>query len=102
MSKNYGVQQSVLRPTIIKQVDGYLGSYRCTINVGSIQNFVFQDDDDSSYWMHEHERAEKNEDKVLEGQTKKRKITKAELVQKLRERNFLVTGTYQKNKEMLR
>jgi hypothetical protein len=52
--------------------------------------------------MHEQERAEKNEDKVLEGQTKKRKITKAELVQKLRERNFLVTGTYQKNKEMLR
>jgi len=99
MSKNYGGQQSILRPTIIKQVDGYLGPYRRTLNVGSIQNFVFQDDDDGPFWMNEQERAEKKEDKVLEGQTRKRKFTKAELVQKLRERNILVTGTYQKIKE---
>jgi hypothetical protein len=99
MSKNYGGQQSTLRPTIIKQVDGYLGPYRRTLNVGSIQNVVFQDDDDGPFWMNEQERAEKKEDKVLGGQTTKRKFMKAELVQKLRERNILVTSTNQKIKE---
>jgi hypothetical protein len=69
--------------------------------VGSIQNFVFQDDDDGPFWMNEQERAEKKEGKVLEGQTRKRKFMKVELVQKWRERNILVTGTYQKNQGML-
>jgi hypothetical protein len=77
-----------------------LGPYQCTLAVGSVQNFVFQDDDDGPFWMNEQERAAKKEDKVLEGQTKKRNFTKAELIQKLRERNILVSGTYKKIKEI--
>jgi hypothetical protein len=98
MSTNYGGQQSILRQKVIKQVDGYLEPYRHTLNVGSIQNFVFQDDDDDPFWMSEQKRAEKKEDKVLEGQTRKRKFTKVELVHELREKNILVTSTYQKSR----
>jgi hypothetical protein len=43
-----------------------LGPCRCNLNVGSIQNFVFQDDDDGPFWMKEKERAAKKEDKELE------------------------------------
>jgi hypothetical protein len=43
--------------------------------------------------MNEQEKAAKKEDKVLEGQTKKRNFMKAELIQRLRERNILVSGT---------
>ncbi len=101
MSKNYGGQQSTLRPTIIKQVDGYLGPYRHTLNVGSIQNVVFQDDDDGPFWMNEQERAEKKEDKVLEGQTRKRKFMKAELVQKFEGKKYPCYQYIPKNQGML-
>jgi hypothetical protein len=77
-----------------------LGPYQSTLAVCSVQNFVFQDDDDGPFWMNEQDRAAKKEDKVLEGQTKKRNFTKAELIQKLRERNILVSGTYKKMKEI--
>jgi len=50
--------------------------------------------------MNEQERAAKKEDKVLEGQTKKQNFMKAELMQKLRERNILVSGPYKKIKEI--
>jgi len=70
-----------------------LGPYQRTLAVGFVQSFVFQDDDDGPFWMNEQERAAKKEDKVLEGQTKKRNFMKAELIQRLRERNILVSGT---------
>ena len=57
-------------------------------------------DDDGPFWMNEQERAAKKEDKVLEGQTKKQNFMKAELMQKLRERNILVSGTYKKMKKI--
>jgi hypothetical protein len=99
MSKNYGGQQSVLQSMVIKQQNGYLGPYRHTLTVGATQHFVFQNDDDGPFWISEQERAAKKEDRVLEGQTKKRNFTKVELIQKLREQNILVSGTYKKIKE---
>jgi hypothetical protein len=77
MSKNYEGQQSSLQSMVIKQENGYLGPYRCTLTVGATQHFVFQNDDDGPFWLSEQERAAKKEDRVLEGQTKKKKLHKS-------------------------
>ena len=62
---------------VIKQENGYLGTYRHTLTVGATQHFVFQNDDDGPFWMSEQERAAKKEDRVLQGQTKKKKLHKS-------------------------
>ena len=46
MSKGYGGKQSRLRPSLIKQVDGYIGSFTQKLNVGDTQTMIFSADDD--------------------------------------------------------
>jgi len=51
MSKGYSGRQSRLRPSIIKAVDGYLGSFHQTLNLGDTQIKVFGSKDDGPFWM---------------------------------------------------
>ncbi len=56
MSKGYGGKQSRLCPSIIKEVDGYLGSFNQTLNPGDTQIMVFGPNDDGTLWMTPTER----------------------------------------------
>ena len=50
--------------------------------------------------MTERIRAERKEDKVVEGIKKVKKFTKAELTDKLQQKGILTAGTYKKIKEV--
>ncbi len=100
MLKSYGGQQSFLRSTVIQQENGYLGPYTRTLNPGDTQHFNFQDDDTGPFWMTERMRAEKKEDRVIEGAKKLKKFMKAELTEKLRQKGILTSGTFKKIKEI--
>jgi hypothetical protein len=62
MSKGYGGKQSKLRPSIIKQADGYLGLFNQRLNEGSVQMMVFCPTDDGPFWMNTVEREAKRKD----------------------------------------
>jgi hypothetical protein len=100
MLESYGGQQSILRSTVIKEENGYLGPHSYTLKPGDEQLFTFQENDSGSFWMTERMRSEKKEDKVVEGAKKVKKFTKAELTEKLRQRGLLTSGTYKKIKEI--
>jgi len=102
MLESYGGQQSILRSTVIKEENGYLGPHSYTLKPGDEQLFTFQENDSGSFWMTERMRSEKKEDKVVEGAKKVKKFTKAELTEKLRQRGLLTSGTYKKIKEICR
>jgi hypothetical protein len=59
MLKGYGGKQSRLCPSLIKQVDGYLGPYNQKLNEGGMQTMVFSTTDDGLFWMEAAEREEK-------------------------------------------
>jgi hypothetical protein len=50
--------------------------------------------------MRERMRAEKKEDRVIEGAKNLKKFTKAELTEKLRQKGILTSGTFKKIKEI--
>jgi hypothetical protein len=56
MSIGYGGKQSRLHPSLIKQVDGYLGSFNRKLNIGDTQTMIFSADDDGPFWMIPTER----------------------------------------------
>jgi hypothetical protein len=85
-----GGQQSIIRSAVIKQENGYLGPHACTLNPGNVQCFVFGDDDDGPFWMMERIRTERKEDKVVEGIKKVKNVTKAELMDKLCKKEYLL------------
>jgi len=90
MSKGYRGRQSRLRPSIIKAVDGYLGSFHQTLNLGDTQIKVFGSKDDGPFWMMPTER-EMRQKAVITNKTVKIKYTKEELILKLKEKG--VSGT---------
>jgi hypothetical protein len=49
MSIGYGGKQSRLRPSLMKQVDGYLGSFNQKLNTGDTQTMVFSANDDGPF-----------------------------------------------------
>ena len=83
MSKSYGGQQAMLCTSTIKQQHGYLGPYSCTLKPGDEQSMIFKQGDVGSFWMSEQEHEEKRHDKIIEGETVKRKFKKKELIEKL-------------------
>jgi hypothetical protein len=56
MNKGYGGVQPQMHESMIKQCDGYLGSYSHTLNIGDLQSFIFQSTDDGPFWMSPTER----------------------------------------------
>ncbi len=68
MPKGYGGKQSKLRPSIIKQVDGYPGPFNWRLNEGSVQTMVFSSTDDGPFWM--NAAKEKQSKKMSKYQTK--------------------------------
>jgi len=83
MPKGYGGKQSKLRPSIIKQVDGYPGPFNWRLNEGSVQTMVFSSTDDGPFWMNTVEREAKRKDVEISNKMIKRKYTKEELIRKL-------------------
>jgi hypothetical protein len=92
MSKGYGGKQSRLHPSLIKQVDGYLGPYNRKLNQGDMQTMVFSTTDDGPFWMEAAEREKKRKDAVIPNKFVKRKCTKEELIRKLQEKGVNGTG----------
>jgi hypothetical protein len=91
MLKGYGGKQAVLHDTIIRQEQGYLGTYPRRLKPGDIQKMIFQDGDEGPFWMQEMERQQKKYDIVKSG-TRKRKLTKAELLDRLKEKGIVTKG----------
>jgi hypothetical protein len=91
MSKGYGGKQSKLHPSLIKQVDGYLGPFNRKLNEGDVQTMVFSVTDDGPFWMEALEREEKRKDVVISNKFVKRKYTKEDLIRKMQEKG--VNGT---------
>jgi len=85
MSKGYGGKQSRLPPSLIKQVDGYLGPYHRKLNEGDTQTMVFSAADKGPFWMEAAEKEEKRKDSVTPNKFVKRRLTKEELMRKLQE-----------------
>ena len=81
MSKSYGGKQRVIRPTLIREERGYLGSCNRKLNPGDTQHFIFSETDEGPFWMNPVEREERRHNKILEGQYLKRKLSKDELIQ---------------------
>jgi len=92
MSKSYGGKQRIIRPSLIKEENGYLGRFNRKLQRGDTQNFVFSANDDGPFWMNESEREEKRHDRVIEGQFTKKKLSKDELIQRLQEKGVTATG----------
>ena len=92
MSKGYGGKQSKLRPSLIKQVDGYLGPFSRKLSAGDTQTMVFSATDDGPFWMEAAEREEKRKDRVLANKVVKRRLTKDELIRKLQQKGVTATG----------
>jgi hypothetical protein len=92
MSKGYGGKQSKLRPSIIKQADGYLGLFNQRLNEGSVQMMVFCPTDDGPFWMNTVEREAKRKDVEISNKMTIRKYTKEELIRKLLEKGGNGTG----------
>ena len=65
MNKGFGGVQPMMRESMIKQRDGYLGSHSHTINVGDVQSFTFKSTDDGPFWMSREERELNRHNQIL-------------------------------------
>ena len=93
MSKSFGGQQAKMRPTTMKQENGYLGTNPRILNPGDIQFMVFQTGDTGPFWMTEQHQEAQQKDQVVEGWNTKRKFWKAELIKKLKDHGVTATCT---------
>ena len=64
----------MLCTSTIKQQHGYLGPYSRTLKPGDEQSMIFKQRDVGPFWMSEQEHEEKRHDKIIDGETVKRKF----------------------------
>lgn len=100
MNSGYGGTQRFMHPTKIEAEKGYLGPYDRVLNVGDMQQMVFQEGDDGPFWMSSEERETKKHSVLGEPKTKDK--TKDELLRELREKGVQQTGLRQKKVADLR
>jgi hypothetical protein len=67
MFKDYGGKQSKLRDSTIKQEQGCLGPFKCTLQVGGVQTFQFQTGDEGPFCLDPHQREVKRYNVALNG-----------------------------------
>jgi hypothetical protein len=91
MLKGFGGKQAVLHDTLIRQEQGYLGTYPQRLKPGDVQKMVFHNVDGSPFWMQPIERQQKKHDIIKSGM-QKRKLTKAELLDCLKEKGIVTKG----------
>ncbi len=91
MLKGFGGKQAVLHDTLIRQEQGYLGTYPRRLKPGDVQKMVFHDVDEGPFWMQPIERQQKKHDIIKSGM-RKRKLTKAELLDRLKEKGIVTKG----------
>ena len=64
MNKGYGGEQNIMKESIIKSVNGYLGphDHDRKLKVGDVQSMVFSPSDDGPYWMTPEEQQQTRKD----------------------------------------
>jgi hypothetical protein len=64
MNKGYGGEQNIMKQSIIKSEDGYLGSHDHDhkLKVGDVQSMVFHPSDNGPYWMTPEEQEQTRKD----------------------------------------
>jgi hypothetical protein len=87
MNKGYGGEQNIMRESIIKGEDGYLGPHNCKLSVGDIQSMVFRSTNNGPYWMTPEEREQTRKDHFGTTVTTK-EHTKPHLIELLRQRGI--------------
>ena len=94
MSKNYRGKQSLLRPTLIREEAGYLGTYPHQLSPGDTQHMIFGENDEGPFWMSQQERELNRNDRIEQGKTRKRRKSKEELIEELCNKGVHGTGNY--------
>jgi hypothetical protein len=87
---HYGGKQRKMRDSKIVSVDGYLGSYTKSLQVGETQKMSFVETDEGPSYMSPTERVKRKYD-VVSGQIITRNYTKKELILKLQQHPTPVT-----------
>jgi hypothetical protein len=64
MNKGYGGEQNIMKESMIKSVDGYLGphNHNCKLNVSDIQSMVLHPSANRPYWMTPEEQQQTRKD----------------------------------------
>jgi hypothetical protein len=89
VNKGYGGEQNIMRESMIKSVDGYLGPHNhdCKLNVGDVQSMVFHPSDHGPYWMTPKEQQQTRNDHY--GTTViTKEYTKPPLIEMLRQKGI--------------
>ncbi|KAI2504135.1 hypothetical protein MHU86_10335 [Fragilaria crotonensis] len=94
-------EQNIMRDSIIKGEDGYLGPHNRSLNVGDVQSMVFRSTDNGPYWMTPEEQEQTRKDHFVTTVTTK-EHTKPQLIELLRQRGIEnakevrnISGTWQ-------
>jgi hypothetical protein len=93
MTVNFGGKQKRLHDSLIKEAEGYLGTFNDAhrISIGQDQSFVFKESDVGPFYMTAAERNERRNDKDS-GTNVQKDISKQDLLQSLRNAGVIATG----------
>jgi len=101
IKKGYGGKQRKMRDTIIKEVNGYLGDFPRSLNVGDSQHFTYDFRDIGPFYLSETERELKKFDQELSDKTTTKKRKREDLVRELNNKGIFIPASKVNNSKWI-